>query len=120
MSEEQINQVTKNNAVDYVKTLGRDGAYVELDMDTLGVALIKILEENGNWPKQIVFKAGRFEITDPEIVDVVKKAFEKIASSEETKDMTPKQIGFVFFKKIFEAGLKSFAEGQKPLVKYGG
>ena len=99
MSEEQIDQVTKNDAVDYVKTLGRDGAYVELDMETLGATLKKGLE-NDNWPKQIVLKAGRFEITDPEIMDIVKKSFEKIASSEETKDMSPTQIGFVFFKKI--------------------
>lgn len=120
MSEEQKNQVTKSDAVDYVKTLGRDGAYVELNMESFGTDLMKFLDDYGDWPKQMVLKAGRFDITDPEIMDLAKKAFRIISTSEETKDMNYKQIGFFFFKKVFETGLKSLAEGQKPLVKYGG
>lgn len=120
MSEEQTNQVSKSEAIDYVKTLGRDGSYLELDMETIGPSLMKIIGEDGSWPKQIVLKAGRFDITDPFYIEAMKITFEWISRKGKEEGLSDKQIGFLFFKNVFDAGLRYMVrENHKPMIKYG-
>ncbi|MCK9435371.1 MAG: hypothetical protein M0R32_11340 [Candidatus Cloacimonetes bacterium] len=120
MSEEKTNEVSKNDAVDYTKTLGRDGSYLELDMESFGETLMKIIGEGKEWPKQIVLKAGRFDITDPNMITALKNSFEWFCKKEDFKDLSPYQIGFLFFQNVFDSGLRyMIRENQKPMIKYG-
>lgn len=122
MSEEnEANQVSKAEAADYVKTLGRDGSYLEIDMTKIGETLLGWIEEEIStpWPKQIVLKASRFDITDVKVMSAMRKVFDDIFSQDENRGMSLAQISFLFFKKIFEIGVLTLAENKKPLIKYG-
>lgn len=118
---EQNQDSKKAEVADYTKTLGRDGSYLELDMDSLGQTLMQILKTGSEWPKQVVLKAGRFDITDPSYIEAFKNTFEWIARKGEKEGMSDKQIGFLFFKSVFDSGLRyMIRENHKPMVKYGG
>ena len=103
--QEQLKQVTA-----HTQTIGRDGAYVEIDASQLATADL-------SHAKMIVLKAGRIEITDPKCVELLKgiQLFTngnppptQIDNSRDwTVGLTAEQKSFQLFKRIFEAGLFS-------------
>ena len=93
------------NPSEYMKQLGRDGTYLECDVQNLH-ELINLAKEEKSFPKMIVLKAGRLELTDPLHIENFQKTLKEFALSPETSEMSSEQLGFYVFRKIFENGLK--------------
>ena len=111
---------SKNDAKEYAHKLGRDGAYLESDIENIGEILFDRLKEGEKWPSQVVLRAARYDITDPFYIEAMKISFEWFARQNEVRGMDTKQIGFLFFKNVLDAGLRYMVrENKKPMVKYG-
>jgi len=95
------------NPSDYMKQLGRDGTYLECDVQNLH-ELINLAKGDQPFPKMIVLKAGRLELTDPNHIAAFQKLLKQFAISEETASMSSEQLGFYVFRKIFEYGLDDY------------
>lgn len=120
MNEEQ-KQVSKSDAADYVKTLGRDGAYLEIDVSGLDDYVMSVLNSKIKSPSMMVLKSARFDISDPGIIDKLRWAYETFLHLAEVSSLDAKQKSFMFFKAALEAGILKLAEQTaKPMVKYGG
>ena len=95
------------NPAEYMKQLGRDGSYLECDVQNLH-ELINLAKGGQPFPKMIVLKAGRLELTDPKHIAQFQKLLKKFALSEETAGMNSEQLGFYVFRTIFEYGLNDY------------
>ena len=103
---------------DYMHLLGRDGAYLEIDAENIAEVLFD--KPKDEWPKQIVIKNGRLNITDPNLIESMQIAFSWFSSQDAVRGLQLKQLGFLFFKSVFDSGLRYMVrEGKKPMVKYG-
>jgi hypothetical protein len=91
---------------EYVKNLGRDGAYVEYDVRQLH-KLIATVKENKPFPKMLVLRVGRLELSDASHIGQLEAWLKRLLSSHEIDGMNDEQVGFYVFRQIFEEGLKS-------------
>lgn len=115
MEEKETEQTTPT---DYMHLLGRDGAYLEIEAENLAEALFD--KPKDEWPKQIVIKNGRLDITDPNLIESMQIAFSWFSSRDEVRGLPLKQLGFLFFKTVFDSGLRYMVrENKTPMVKYG-
>jgi hypothetical protein len=113
-------ETQKSDAAEYVHSLGRDGSYVELDVMEAAEFLFWVLEDKKPWPRQMVIKASRLDVTDPKIMADFKAAFEAFVKSDEVRGLDYGQMGFLFFKKVFDTGLRGMTPTTiGPIVKYG-
>lgn len=122
---------SENQGADYLKRLGRDGAYVEIPVAQIGDELIRRSWTGEPWPSHIVVTSSRFDITDPALLGCLKRILSHVESLPETSGMEAGQIGVYAFNQIFKAGLiamggeakaepqQAAAGASKPLVKYG-
>jgi hypothetical protein len=96
------------NQLDYLKLLGRDGSYVEFDVAKMP-ELVANSGDQATFPKMLVLKCGRLELSDPAHVEAFRLALAKLAKDPSVQDMNQEQLGFYVFRQIFEEGLKSIA-----------
>ena len=85
-------------AVAHEQTVGRDGAYVELDVAQLATTDLSNA-------KMIVLKAARIEISDPLEISALKHLIAGQAMSQSNLD--PVQKSFWLFKMIILSGLQT-------------
>ena len=95
---------------DRAKQIGRDGAYLEVQVRDL-------LKANGDETlgsaKMLVLTECRLDVTEPGHVMAVKGIVEKVAGGEYDDDlggMDDEQKSFFVFRRIFETGLLAMAE----------
>ena len=91
---------------EYMQLLGRDGAYVEYEISKLS-ELVKLAKQGDEFPKMITLLCGRLELSDVNDVKAFRNALQSYADNPETTGMSPEQLGFYVFKKIFETGIRN-------------
>ena len=96
------------NPQDYPKSLGRDGSYVECDVQRMA-DLIALAKTDRPFVKMLVLKFGRLELSDVKHLEALQNFLKQLDVTAETTGMSSEQIGFYLFRKIFEAGLNSFS-----------
>lgn len=102
---DEVNQSNKDIADinDRSKIVGRDGAYLEIDVKDLVSAY-----RSGDLDKAeiVVLKSVRIELSDPLVVAGLKDQTRKTISSNECEGMTDEQISFYITLKALVSGLK--------------
>ena len=87
----------------HLAQIGRDGAYVELDVADLASADL-------SQAKFIVLKNARLELSDPKDVEALKKLVNAHASCSHRA--TAESIAFMIFREIVRRGLDSVNKEQ--------
>lgn len=86
---------------------GGDDAYVEFNVEDMGILLDYIRKNKSNVPiKHLLLKCGRIELSDTKQIECFKNVLYDILNSEEGKSLNDAQFGFLAFRKIFEKGLE--------------
>lgn len=108
---EDIDEVNQNNndskdiadINDRSKIVGRDGAYLEIDVKDLVSAY-----RSGDLDKAeiVVLKSVRIELSDPLVVAGLKEHTRETISSNECEGMTDEQISFYIALRALVSGLK--------------
>ena len=97
-------------AGEYVKTLGRDEAYVEMDVANMEPLLNAVRLGADFKAKQIVLKCGRLDLSEPRQLQAFMRCVAKMIDTQETKNMSDEQMGFYLFRKIFETGIETILD----------
>ena len=92
------------NPQEYMKNLGRDGAYVEADVRELQKLAID-LKAGELPPKMLDLKSIRLELTDQAHVEAFCNILKQYSDHKDTIGMDAEQLGFFVFRKVFEHGL---------------
>jgi len=106
MSEENDKteqEQNSKNMSDRSHEVGRDGAYLEVDVKDLVSAY-----HNGDLEKAaiLVIKSSRIEISEPQAVASVVDKVKEMMVSHEVSGMSNEQIGFYIMLNALIAGLK--------------
>jgi len=86
------------SSADYLKQLGRDGSYIEVDVQDL-------MTTDLSQAKMVVLKCARLEMSAPKQVEQLKRVLEALKATDELRNMTNAQMGFFGFRMIFDTGL---------------
>jgi len=94
---------------DRAKEIGRDGAYLEVDVKDLLMS-----QRRNELPvaSMVVLRCGRIELSDPLHVDRLQAIMKDVAESRD-KDfagMSDEQVGFAVFRKVFEMGMEALLQ----------
>jgi hypothetical protein len=101
MAEDKREDV-ESQVVSEMHKKGRDGSYLELDVSKMG-DLVKIVREGGEWPKMVVLKSFRIELSEQDHVEGLCCAIQAHLDGE--TELNDDQIGFKAFRSSLEFGL---------------
>jgi hypothetical protein len=102
---------------EHLRHLGRDGAYLEVDVRAMGPLLEAARHGEPCPAKMLVLQNGRLELSDPAHVEAFYRVLRREANAPDWAGMDEEQRGFAIFRKIFENGLRatvSFAAPEEP------
>ena len=83
---------------EHLKSLGRDGSYVEVD----ATRLVSAQFDN---TKMIVLRATRVELSDPAEVEGLKRAIAVAKAEPSLSGLSEEQLSFYVFRQILKKGL---------------
>jgi len=86
--------------------LGKDSAYLEINAEKMDAIIDAIRFCKPLNFKMIAIICQRIELSDPKLINNLKKAFADIIDSPETENFDNNQMGLYVFRKIFEKGLE--------------
>lgn len=116
MSDE-VDGVEKKQAEKTISaSVGRDGAYLEMDVSDMSPLIDQIRLADSVKAKMIVLKSGRLDLS----AEIAKQFIAVVSSSidkPDMEDMSAEQQGFYVFRKIFEEGVRSLYEKEASKTK---
>ena len=95
---------TAANPTEYLKLIGRDGAYAEYGLDRLH-ELVQSVKENKPLPKVIALTVPRLELSDPKHIHNLQETIANMVRNGEFEGMDKEQIGLLIFRAICIYGL---------------